>query len=62
MKNYKVWVSFLIVLLIWISGWTLFDTLIDKYKITNDNVIMICILVLFISISFAYHSDYIGLN
>ena len=62
MKDYKVWVSFLIVLLIWISGWTLFDTLIDKYKITNNNIIMICILVLFISISFAYHSDYIGLN
>ena len=61
MKDYKLWLSFLIGLLIWLSAWTLVDTLVDEYKIPNDIIIKICILVLTISILFAYHSDYIGL-
>jgi hypothetical protein len=62
MKSYKVWVSFIIVFIIWCATWTLIDTIIDEYKISNDTIIKVCIFVLIFSISFTYYSDYIGLN
>lgn len=61
MDDFYSWVSFLIGFGLWISMWTLTDSLIDEYELNNIQVIQICIITFICLFTIVYNNNSIKL-
>ena len=59
MKSVNRWITFLLTLLLWMSAWTMIDTLIDIYKLSNNVILLICAIVWWLTKE-ARHECYMG--
>jgi len=41
--NTNTWINFILTLLLWIFIWTFVSTLISMYKITNKQILLLCV-------------------
>jgi hypothetical protein len=46
--NTNTWINFTLTLFLWIFIWTFVTTLITMYNISNKNVLIICVVGMFI--------------